>query len=218
MNSHNSQHVHSLSPIVFLQPQPLPQAPYNATSSIHIQPLPAYNAHSPIQIPNNATPPPIHLPHPLTVHTATAPLQQVQHISLANSSLPSTKDVPLPTGKHDWGPWHLAVRTLILNANILGHIVDDPLLGAVYDPGLWPTYPPSVNQRSSQVELQSFNDWWSRNGVASHILTSRLSSCVGQPPHCQQTHGSPMILSKCLLHATSSIRRRRLLSCYGHRG
>ena len=45
-----------------------------------------------------------------------------------NSSLPSTKDVPLLSGKHDWGPWHTAVCTLILNSNLLGHIANDPLL------------------------------------------------------------------------------------------
>ena len=114
LNSRNSQHIHAPSPIVILDPQPLPQAPYHASSLIHIQPLPTSPTHSPR----------IHLPGPpRTVCTATAPLQQVQqHISSANSSLPSTKDVPLLTGKHDWGPWHSAVRTLILNANLLGHM------------------------------------------------------------------------------------------------
>ena len=42
-------------------------------------------------------------------------------------------------GKHDWGPWNSAVRTLITNANLLGHIADDPLSGMIFDPGLWPT-------------------------------------------------------------------------------
>ena len=95
-----------------------------------------------------------------------------------NSSLPSTKNLPTLTGKHDWGPWHSAVRTLILNANLLGHIADDPLPGAIYDPGLWPTYPPTIHQRSTHNELQSFTEWWSHDGLASHILTSRLSPTV----------------------------------------
>ena len=55
------------------------------------------------------------------------------------------KDIPILSGKHDWGPWHSAVRTLIMNANLLGHIADDPLPGATFDPGLWPTYPPAVH-------------------------------------------------------------------------
>lgn len=61
------------------------------------------------------------------------------HFSHSKFSLPSTKDIPLLSGKYDWGPWHSAVRTLVLNANLLGHIADDPLPGAAYDPGLWPT-------------------------------------------------------------------------------
>src|ERR1700678_4223596 len=95
-----------------------------------------------------------------------APQIQNPHISHINSSLPSMKDVPILMGKHDWGPWHASVRTLTPNANLLGHIADDPLPGAVFDPGLWPMYPPTVHQQSSLVELQSFADWWSRDGLA----------------------------------------------------
>ena len=104
--------------------------------------------------------------------------RSISDISFSNSSLPSTKDVPLLTGKHDWGPWHSAVRTLILNANLLEHIADNPLPGAIFDPGLWPTYPPTVHHHSSATELQTFTDWWSRDGLANHILTSRLSASV----------------------------------------
>ena len=166
VHSRNSQRIHPTSPITLHEPQPLPTFP--ASPSIHI--------------PNNTIPSPqIHLPRPRINRTNIAPLQQPlqQQVTFSSSSsLPSTKDVPLLTGKHDWGPWHLAVRTLILNANLLGHIADDPLPGAIFDPGLWPTYPPSVTQRSSHAEIQSFNDWWSRDGIASHILTSRLSTSV----------------------------------------
>ena len=166
IQSRTSQHIQSLSPIILKEPQPLPTA---------------FNAPSPIQMPNNVIPSPqLHFHRPRVVRTTIDPLQQpLQHAtSSPSSSLPSTKDVPILTGKHDWGPWHSAVRTLILNANLLGHIADDPLPNAVFDPGLWPTYPPSVTQRSSPVEIQSFTDWWSRDGVASHILTSRLSTSV----------------------------------------
>ena len=67
---------------------------------------------------------------------------------------------------------------MILNANLLGHIADDPLPGAIFDPGLWPTYPPVVHQRSSHAQLQSFTEWWSCDGLDSHILTSCLSSSI----------------------------------------
>jgi hypothetical protein len=70
------------------------------------------------------------------------------------------------------------VCTLILNSNLLGHIADDPLPGASFDPGLWQTYPPVVHRGSTHDELQSFTDWWARDGLASHILTSRLNPSV----------------------------------------
>jgi hypothetical protein len=115
----------------------------------------------------------------ISVHSST----QFSH---SKFSLPSTKDIPILSGKHDWGPWHSAVRSLILNANLLGHIADDPLPGATYDPGLWPTYAPSVHQGSTQHELQAFSDWWSRDGSVSHILTSRVTpSVLGSLRDCQ---------------------------------
>ena len=66
----------------------------------------------------------------------------------------------------------------MLNANLLGHIADNFFPGASFDPGLWPTYPPVVHPHSSQMELQTFTDWWSRDGLASHILTSQLTPSV----------------------------------------
>ena len=93
-------------------------------------------------------------------------------------TLPSTKDIPLLTGKHDWGPWHSAVSSLILCSNLLGHIADDLLPGAAYDPDLWPTYPPILQHDCSEDERAEFSSWWTRNGVATHILVSRLSPTV----------------------------------------
>ena len=147
---------------------PLPHAPLPADRFTHT-PLPHH--HLPRQHLHYTRLPPQYTA-PVVNHPA--PTQ----ISYLPSSLPSTKDVPILTGKHDWGPWHSAVRTLTLNANLLGHISDNPLPGAIFDPGLWPTYPPVIHQHSTQPEIQAFTDWWSRDGLASHILTSRLSSAV----------------------------------------
>ena len=171
VNSRNSQRIQTVSPLSFHQPQPLP----TFTAPQHIP--------SPI-IP--IIPPHIPLPRPHIPQT----VPNFLHHQSVNSSLPSTKDVPILTGKHDWGPWHSAVRTLIMNANLLGHIADDPLPGATFDPGLWPTHPPTVHQRSSQAALQTFTDWWSRDGLASHILTSRLSpSVLGSLPIANERMG-----------------------------
>lgn len=129
---------------------------------------------------------PVRRPSPTSSTSAHSSL----HFSHSKFSLPSTKDVPLLSAKHDWGPWHSAVRALVLNANLLGHIADDPLPGASYDPGLWPTYPPTVHQGSTQHELQAFSDWWSRDGLVSHILTSRVSpSVLGSLPIANERMG-----------------------------
>src|SRR6202522_627807 len=154
--SRNIQRIHSISPNAFHQPQ---HVPVFAPQPIRLLP---------------AAPFPRHLPTPIV----SAPNNNNTHISSFNSSLPSTKDVPLLSGKHDWAPWHSAVRTLIINANLLGHIADDPLPGASFDPGLWPTYPPTVHPQSTPDEVRTFTDWWTRDGLASHILTSHIAPSV----------------------------------------
>ena len=93
-------------------------------------------------------------------------------------SLPSTKDLPLLTGKHNWGLWHSAVSSLILCSNLLSHIADDLLPGAAYDPDLWPMYPPILQPDAGPEERTEFSNWWSKDGVVTHILTSRLSQAV----------------------------------------
>ena len=98
--------------------------------------------------------------------------------TLLKLPLPSTKDIPLLTGKHDWGLWYSAVSSLILCSNLLSHIADDLLPGAAYDPDLWPTYPPVIQPDSSPDECMEFSNWWTQDGVVTHILTSRLSPAV----------------------------------------
>ena len=127
--SRNSQRIQSTSPIAFY----------------HTQPLPVLVAPQQVPLPHNPIPPtytiPPHAPlpfapFPINRHLPNPPANTNNQISYVTSSLPSTKDVPLLSGKHDWGPWHSSVRTLILNANLLGHIADEPLPGAIFDPGL----------------------------------------------------------------------------------
>src|ERR1700678_786777 len=85
----------------------------------------------------------------------------------------------LPTARHGrLQALGLSRHITILNSNLLDHIADEPLPGACFDPRLWPTYPPVVHRGSTHNELQSFTDWWSRDGIASHILTSRLNPSV----------------------------------------
>jgi Reverse transcriptase (RNA-dependent DNA polymerase) len=138
--------------------------------------------------PNNniLAPQPVHpIPIPqfaqnFSPHTSVSTLSQhnISSRATVKFSLPSTKDIPLLTGKHDWGPWHSAVSSLVLCSNLLNHIADDLLPGAAYDPDLWPTYPPVIQPESSPEELTEFSTWWSRDGIATHILTSHLLPTV----------------------------------------
>ena len=93
-------------------------------------------------------------------------------------TLPSTKDIPILTGKHDWGPWHTAIWTLIDCSNLLSHVHDTMLPGAMYDPDLEPTFPPTITRDSPQQEKDRYSEWWDHDKVASYILTSRLSQSV----------------------------------------
>ena len=160
--------IYSLSPITFTQPQPDPNSfPHHQFMHNFTAPQPTHPIFPQLFYQNTQP-----------TYTTAAPVLPNAHISSSISSLPSTKDIPLLSGKHNWGPWHSAVHMLILNSNLLGHIADDPLPGASFNPGLSPTYPPVVNRRSSPDKIQSFTDWWSRDGLASHILTSQLTPSV----------------------------------------
>jgi hypothetical protein len=90
-------------------------------------------------------------------------------------TLPSMKDIPLLTGKHDWGPWHMAVWTLINCSNLLGHVHENMLPGAQYNPDLEPSFPPSITHDSPQHEKDLYSKWWNQDKVAAYILTSQLS-------------------------------------------
>ena len=87
-------------------------------------------------------------------------------------SLPNTKDIPLLTGKHNWGLWHSAVSSLILCSNLLSHIADNLLPDAAYDPDLWPTYPPVITPDSSQEDHAKFLNWWTWDGIVLLLLFS----------------------------------------------
>ena len=158
---------------------PLPRVPHLPRNLEHHTPTPNI-AHQPVHpiLPLNlANSPavPYFFPSPSSVysHHSSSSLP-----TLLKISLPSTKDIPLLTGKHDWGLWHLAVNSLILCSNLLSHISEALLPGAAYDPDLWPTYPPVIQPESGPAERIEFSNWWSKDGVVTHILTSRLLPTV----------------------------------------
>ena len=111
--------------------------------------------HSPSSIQDHHLPLPVnHLP--LRVNQFSSPVSTKDHHSISSSknhcfsihtktllkiTLPSTKDIPILTGKHDWGPWDMAIWTLINCSNLLSHVHKDMLPGALYDLDLEPTFP-----------------------------------------------------------------------------
>ena len=197
---------HSLSPLLFQSPNSHAQVQTRRHSIFSPQiinsPLPTATYFSPPRPPsvrfptpqpvNIAAPQPVHPIFPFTQHTP--PLMNPEYLALSPQSthsqrssasrtilkisLPNTKDIPLLTGKHDWGPWHSAVSSLVLCSNLLSHIADDVLPEAAYDPDLWPTYPPVLQPDCSEEDRAEFSNWWTRDGIASHILVSRLSPAV----------------------------------------
>jgi hypothetical protein len=89
-------------------------------------------------------------------------------------ALPSTKDIPLLTEKHDWGSWHMAIWTLIDCSNLLGHVHEAMLPGALYNPDLELSYPPIITHELPQDQKDSYSDWWNHDKIAAYILTSCL--------------------------------------------
>lgn len=120
-------------------------------------------------------------------------------------TIPPTKDIPRLTGKSDWGPWNLAIINLITNQQVYSHISDGLDDGATYDPLFIPTYPPVIHPASNQQEHDEFTAWWAQDGIASHILLSRLADPVlysipNANPHLGQCHSARDIYNS--LHQT----------------
>jgi len=102
--------------------------------------------------------------------------QQNQNLSSSPTTLPTVTHIPLLTGWSDWGPWFAAVGNHIGNLGLIPHVCDDPKQGDPFDPGRIPTYPPVITMLSTQAELSAWESWWRSDGIAGHILTSRLSA------------------------------------------
>ncbi|PPQ82886.1 hypothetical protein CVT26_007527 [Gymnopilus dilepis] len=177
------------SPMLF-HAQP-PNAPFNQNppavaspmifhaqtpNSLHNPNLPNVNLLSPAR--NNVLLSPLNIPPFQIPNNALNGVQPLYVSSSTRPSLPSTKEIPKLTGKSDWGPWHTAVVNLITNQQVYNHISDGLDDGAAYDPLFLPTYPPVVHPNSTPQELNAFNDWWAQDGIAAHILLSRLADSV----------------------------------------
>jgi hypothetical protein len=117
----------------------------------------------------------------------------IPQISTSRDTFPNVSNISLLTAHKDWGTWHEAVLTLLDNLTISNHICDplSPYL-TIVDPDLIPSYPPVLRLDHTPNELAAWSAWWKADGIASHILTSRLSESVRGvlPPRCDPSSGA----------------------------
>ena len=130
---------------------------------------------------NVPTAPPIYhtnqnLPYPFSPIINSNQQSQNQNLSSSPTTLPTVTHIPLLTGRSDWGPWFAAVGNHIGNLGLIPHVCDDPKPDDPFDPGRIPSYPPVITVLSTQPELSAWDSWWRSDGIATHILTSRLSA------------------------------------------
>jgi hypothetical protein len=125
------------------------------------------------------TAPPVYFTNPNHPYPFSPIINQHQQQHYQNSSsptaLPTVTHIPLLTGRSDWGPWFVAVGNHIGNLGLIPHVCDDPKPDDPFDPSRIPTYPPVITALSTQAELSFWDSWWRSDGIAAHILTSRLS-------------------------------------------
>ena len=200
MNNFNSPHIHIQNmptphnSVLFSshnEPtlQPAQQPLFLDSPATTIQKRTSSIAHSPSSSQDHHLPSPVnHLPLQVNQFSSTKDHHSISssenhHFSihtktLSEITLPSTKDIPILTGKHNWRPWHMAVWTLIDCSNLLSHVHKDMLPGALYDPDLEPAFPPVITCDSPQHKKDRYSGWWSYDKVAAYILTSCLSPTV----------------------------------------
>jgi len=137
------------------------------------------------------------------------PQRNIIQNSSSKPSLPSTKDIPLLTGTSTWTPWNTQVRALVMHSGAFSHIADSPTVAQVFDPDLIPSYPPNpLTITSTAAEYETFSTWWTLDGIASHVLTTRLSADVNSSiPLPNERAGERR--SACFVYETL----RRLYGC-----
>jgi len=153
--------------------------------------------------PGSGVPHTQHLPHALhTQHLPHAP--HAQHLHHAPypppvpfyppnpvHTLPTLTHIPLLTGRLDFASWDSRIRSILRSLGLIGHISStgdpiDPLR-----PETLPLYPPRLTHGYNQADLVSYCQWWDRDAVVDHIVTTRLSTLVPAslpPDNMLQTH------------------------------
>jgi hypothetical protein len=100
---------------------------------------------------------------PLFQNQHSPSLSENHHLSSQSETflkftLPSTKNISILNGKHNWGLWHTAIWTLIDCLNLFGHIHENMLPGALYDPDLKPSFLPVISCESLQYKEYIYSE------------------------------------------------------------
>ena len=93
-------------------------------------------------------------------------------------TLPTLTHIPLLNGRLDFAPWDSGIRSILRSLGLIGHIAvpGDPI--DPLRPETLPSYPPTLAQGYGQAELMGYRQWWDRDAIADHIVTTRLSNLV----------------------------------------
>ena len=101
-------------------------------------------------------------------------------MQLPNSirSLPTLTHIPILSGRLDFAPWDSGIRLILRSLGLVGHIA---IPGDPIDPlqlETLPSYSPNLAQGYGQADLQVYRQWWDRDAIVDHVISTRLSNLV----------------------------------------
>ena len=167
--------------------------------------IPGYANHQgpALRMGNTAPPPPVHVA-PLPVHIGIPgyanhqgpalgmgnaaygaypfpyyyPMQPVQPPPNPVRTLPTLTHIPLLNSRLDFAPWDSGIRSVLRSLGLIGHIAvtGDPI--DPLRPETMPSHPPNLTQGYDQAALMAYRQWWDRDAIADHVISTRLSNLV----------------------------------------
>ena len=175
---HPSPTVPHASPVSMINPHPF--ATGNQFTHLSPPPPPPIHGGPPnYQVPGMGMANPIQQPYPYNqpypyMGMPPLPMQPPNPIR----SLPTLTHIPLLSGHLDFAPWDSGVRSILRSLGLVGHITvtGDPI--DPLRPETLPSYPPNLAQGYGQADLMAYRQWWDRDAIADHVVTTRLSNLV----------------------------------------
>ncbi|KAK1225770.1 hypothetical protein PQX77_011272 [Marasmius sp. AFHP31] len=128
---------------------------------------------------------------PSLVELQTSASLLLAYMSSTTPSIPSTTTIPILHGQDNFAQWHEAATGMIQNLGLNSWICGPtPENFTSFNLNIVPVYPPSMSNNPTP-EYQIWQVFWARDGVATFVLTSRLSPNVASllPPNLDPTTG-----------------------------